>query len=155
MILDQIKNASFYKNVLPAIAVALEKMAIYTPDNYPVGRVDVDGDKVYLLLNAYETRDPKDALFEAHQTYIDVMYMVEGEEIIYVKPTEKLSAITQPYDPEKDVLLAKLDSDATPVRLAAGSFIVLFPQDAHAPACYETAPRNVKKIIAKVKCITA
>lgn len=152
MILDQIKNASFYKDVLPAITVALEKMASYAPDHYPVGRVNIDGDDLFLLLNDYQTHAPEEALFEAHQKYIDVMYMVEGEEIIYVKPTETLSAVTQPYDPEKDVLLAKLDCDATPVRLTAGSFIVLFPQDAHAPACFETAPGNVKKIIAKVKC---
>ncbi len=150
MILDQMKNASFYKGVMPAIAVALEKMAIYTPDNYPVGRVDVDGDNLFLLLNAYQTHATEDALFEAHQKYIDVMYMVEGEEIIYVKPTEALSAVTQPYDSEKDVLLAKLDCDATPVRLVAGNFVVLFPQDAHAPACYIDTPRAVKKIIGKV-----
>ena len=153
MILDQMKNAAFYKGVMPAITAALKEMATYTPDDYPVGRVDVDGDNLFLLLNDYQTRAAEDALFEAHQKYIDVMYMVEGEEVIYVKPTETLSAVTQPYDPEKDVLLAKLDCDATPVRLVAGSFIVLFPQDAHAPACYASAPQSVKKIIGKIKLL--
>lgn len=153
MILDQMKNGAFYKGVMPAITAALEKMANYTPDDYPVGRVDVDGDNLFLLLNDYQTRAAEDALFEAHQKYIDVMYMVEGEEIIYVKPTEMLSAVTQPYNSEKDVLMATLDCDATPVRLIAGNFIVLFPQDAHAPGCYDTEPRTVKKIIGKIKLL--
>lgn len=151
MIFDQMKNASCYQGVLPAVTTALEKMAAYTPDNYPGGKVTIDGDNLFLLLNTYETRDPAVAQFEAHEKYIDVMYMVEGEEIIYVKPTDALSTITKEYDPAIDALLAKLDSDATPVRLTAGSFVVLFPQDAHAPACYDTAPQTVKKIIGKVK----
>lgn len=151
MILDQTKNAALYKGILPEITVLLEKIAGYTQEQFPTGRVDVDGDNLFLVLSTYQTRAVQDAFFEAHQKYIDVMFMVEGEEIIYVKPTEMLSAVTQPYDAQKDVLLAKLDSDATPVRLAAGNFVVLFPQDAHAPSCYETAPGNVKKIIAKVK----
>lgn len=151
MILDEIENIPVYKGVLPAITTALEKVAAYTPDHYPGGRVDVDGDDLFLLLNTYETHPAQDALFEAHQKYIDVMYMVEGEEIIYVKPTDKLSDITKPYDVQIDALLANLDGDATPVHLTAGSFIVLFSQDAHAPACCEKVPQTVKKIIAKIK----
>lgn len=151
MILDQIKNAAFYKNVLPRIATALETVAVYTPDNYPGGKFVIDGDNLFYSLNTYETHSPEGALCEAHQQYIDVMYMVEGEEIIYVKPTDTLCAVTQPYDPSIDALLANIDGDATPVRLTAGSFIILFPQDSHAPACYDTAPQTVKKIICKVK----
>ena len=151
MIFDQMKNASCYKGILPAVTTALEKMTAYTPDNYPGGKVEIDGDNLFLLLNSYETHDPNSAQFEAHQKYIDVMYMVEGEEIIYVKPTDSLQVITKEYDPAIDALLAKLDNDATPVRLTAGTFVVLFPQDAHAPACFDTAPQTVKKIIGKVK----
>lgn len=151
MILDQIKNAACYAGIHPGISRALAEMGKYTPDNYPGGRVDIEGDKLFLLLNTYETHAPEGALCEAHQKYIDVMYMVEGEELIYVKPTGMLCNVTKEYDPAIDALLATLDTDATPVRLSAGSFIVLFPQDAHAPACCDKNPETVKKIIAKVR----
>ena len=151
MILDQIKNASCYAGILPGVTRALEEMGKYTPDNYPGGRVELDGDNLFLLLNTYETHSPDGVLCEAHQKYIDVMYMIEGEEIIYVKPTNRLCEVTKAYDPAIDALLAQADADATPVRLSAGSFIVLFPQDAHAPGCYDMAPQTVKKIIGKVR----
>lgn len=151
MILDQIKNTACYTGIHNGISKALEEMGKYTPDNYPGGRVELDGDNLFLLLNTYETHSPEGALCEAHQKYIDVMYMVEGEEIIYVKPTDRLCAVTKAYNPEIDALLAQTDDDATPVRLTAGSFIILFPQDAHAPACYDKEPQKVKKIIGKVK----
>ena len=151
MIFDQMKNAACYKGILPAVITALEKMTAYSPDNYPGGKVEIDGDKLFLLLNTYQTRDPAAAQLEAHEKYIDVMYMVEGEELIYVKPTDALQEITQAYDPAIDALLAKLDDDAIPVRLTAGTFVVLFPQDAHAPACYDKTSQTVRKIIGKVK----
>ena len=151
MILDLIENASCYADIHSGVTEALKEMAKYTPDYYPGGRVDIDGDNLFLLLNSYETHSPEGALCEAHQKYIDVMYMVEGEEIIYVKPTNRLCEVTKAYDPAIDALLAQADADATPVRLSARSFIVLFPQDAHAPGFYDMAPQAVKKIIGKVR----
>lgn len=151
MILDKASNASLYKMVLPQIVTALEKASLYTPDNYPGGCVEVDGKNLFLILNSYETHSPESALMEAHKKYVDVMYMLEGEEIVYVKPTDNLSHITQAYDEINDALLASLDDDATPVRLKEGSFLVLFPDDAHAPGCYVNSSKRVKKIIAKIK----
>ena len=151
MILDTIANASVYEGLHAGIDMALKAVAAYTPENYETGKVELDGDKVFLLRNAYTTNDPAEAIFEAHRAYIDVMYMVEGEETIYVKPTSQLSKITKEYDPAGDALLADLDADATPVRLTAGSFIVLMPQDAHAPACWVDEAKDVKKIIGKVR----
>ena len=78
------------------------------------------------------------------------MYMVEGEETIYVKPSSQLSNITSAYDANGDYLLADFDQDATPVHLTAGSFIILLPQDAHAPGCWVDSPKDVKKIVGKV-----
>ena len=87
MILDTIQNASVYEGLHAGIDLALKAVAAYTPENYETGKVELDGDKVFLLRNAYTTNDPAAAKFEAHRAYIDVMYMVEGEETIYVKPT--------------------------------------------------------------------
>ncbi len=151
MIFDTIENAKTYKGLNARIDRALEEVAKFTPENYTVGRVDIEGDDLYLNVSAYETHPSEGALAEAHRQYIDVMYMVEGEEIIYVKPTDKLQNITKEYDPSIEALLAELDGDATPVRLQAGSFVVLFPQDAHSPGCCVDAPATVKKIIGKVR----
>ncbi len=151
MIFDTIQHAEQYKNLNPAINRALEAARAYTPENYPGGRVELAGDSLFLNLASYETHPAEDALMEAHQQYIDVMYMVEGSETIYVKSTDQLACITQEYDGEGDALLAKKDADTTAVRLEAGSFIILFPQDAHAPGCHAEGPVAVKKVIGKVR----
>lgn len=151
MILDTIDHAAQYAGLNARLDAALNAMKTYTPDNYPGGRVELEGDALFLLLNSYETHPAENALCEAHRQYLDVMYMVEGEEIVYVKPTEQLLTVTKPYSAEIDALLGETDADATPVRLTAGSFLVLFPQDAHTPACDTDGTHSVKKIIGKVK----
>ena len=151
MILDQLKNVKQYEGIHAGVDKALEAMKQYTSDNYPLGKVEIDGDNVFLLLNCYETRSKEESKAEAHRKYIDVMYMVEGAETIYVKSVDSLKHITAEYTPEMEALLGDTDEDATAVRLEAGSFVVLFPQDAHSPACHADGKQTVKKIIGKVK----
>ena len=109
MILDELKNAKQYAGIHAGVDKALEAMKQYTADNYPLGKVEIDGDNVFLLLNSYETRTKEEAKAEAHRKYIDVMYMVEGAETIYVKSVDRLKNITTEYTPEMEALLAECD----------------------------------------------
>ena len=151
MIFDTIENAKTYKGLNERVDRALEEVQKYTAENFPAERAVLDGDNLFLNFASYETHPADKALAEAHRQYLDVMYMVEGEEIIYVKPTDKLQNITKEYDPAIEALLGDLDADATPIRLQAGSCVVLFPQDAHSPGCCVDAPQKIKKIIGKVR----
>lgn len=152
MILDVIENASCYQEVLSGLVPALEAAAKYRRDAFMTGRADVDGDKLFLIGSQYDTKPlTGDSVMEAHRKYADVMYMVEGEEIIYVKSTKWLGDLTMDYDAEKDCLFGKLDENTTAVHLRTGQFIVLLPQDAHCPGCcIEGNSRSVKKVICKV-----
>ena len=151
MIFDSLANAAQYKGLCAGIDRVLAEAVAYTAENFPKERRVLDGDALYMNFASYETHAAATASFEAHRKYADVMVMIEGEETIYVKNTAALSHITKEYDEAGDYLLADLDADSTPVRLAAGSFVVLFTQDAHAPGCEAEGKANVKKIIGKVR----
>ena len=151
MIFDTIENAKTYKGLNERVDRALEEVQKYTAENFPAERAVIDGENLFLNFANYVTHPKEEAVAEAHRQYLDVMYMVEGEEIIYVKPTAKLKNITKEYDPAIEALLADFDEDAIPIRLQAGSFVVLYPQDAHSPGCMVDAPAPVKKIIGKVR----
>ncbi len=151
MIYDTISYAKRYGGLQPGIDRVLEEVTAYTPDNYPGGRINLEGDQIYLNLAEYDTHSIAEGMAEAHREYIDVMYMVEGTEVIYVKPVDRLRHVTKEYDPAIEALLADIDEDCCEIRLEKGDFIILFPEDAHAPACHADGQVHVKKIIGKVK----
>ena len=150
MIYASLKNKERYalgEKILKALS-AIEK---YNVSNYAPGKNVIDTDEVFLNLFEYETKCKCDAVSEAHRKYIDVMYVVEGEEIVYVKDTASLSKVTKEYEEDGDYLLGTLDEDASAIKLFPGMFLVLYPEDAHAPGCNTDSSRKVKKIVGKVK----
>ena len=151
MILDKVENAARYAGVHAGIPAAVAAALKLNADTYQRGRVDVDGDNIYLNCAEYDTHDREGALTEAHRAYLDVMVVVEGVETVYVKRTDALKNVTKPYDASIEALLADTDADVSAVRLEKGDFLVLFPEDAHAPGCHADAPCHVKKAIGKVK----
>ncbi len=115
------------------------------------GRVDLDGERVFALIQSYATLDPAQTpVFEAHRKYLDVQYIAAGEEVIGWAPLDRVS-VTQPYTEAGDALLGTVaEADLTRVLVPAGYLAVLWPPDAHAPKLSAAAPSAVKKIVVKV-----
>ncbi len=151
MILDKLENAARYAAISEGIVKVVEAAKKLSADNYIPGRVEIDGDNLYLNCAEYDTHDKCGALTEAHRAYLDVMVMIDGCETVYIKRTDALGNVTKPYDAAIDALLADTDADTTAVRLEKGDFLVLFPEDAHAPGCHADTPCHIKKVIGKVK----
>ncbi len=108
-------------------------------------------DGMYAMVSAYTTKPPEEAVFEAHQKYIDIQALVAGEEAIEWAPANTLR-VQKPYDAENDcALFERLGPGPGRVEIRPGVFMVLFPNDAHAPgiAAGQT-PQAVKKVVVKV-----
>lgn len=103
MIVDTIGNAKQYQGINSGVDRILEAVTAYTPDNYPVGRIPLDGENLYMNLEMYQTHSREEGTAEAHRKYIDVMYIVEGVETIYVKSVDRLQNIRINYNAEKDL----------------------------------------------------
>lgn len=151
MILDTMENAGRYACAVKGLAEMLAAETAYAGQAGATGGQKVRGDAMYIIDSRYETKPVDEgARLEAHRKYIDVMYMLEGEEIILVKPTDRLQRVTQAYDAAGDALLAAVDGDETAVRLKAGDVVVLLPQDAHCPARCVDGIGKVHKLIGKL-----
>jgi len=151
MILDRIENAALYASVAPGLEELLKAELDYANEAGASGGRRVHGDRMFINDNIYDTKPmDKGALHEAHRKYIDAFYMVEGEEMVYVKPTSCIKKITRPYDPEGDALLGTVDGDETAIRLQPGQFLILFPQDAHCPSRNVGEGMRVRKLVGKL-----
>ena len=149
MILDTLPLWQRYSAIHPRFAAAFAFLDGVTPATAD-GRHDIDGDALYALVQRYRTRSAAGMQLEAHRRYIDVQFIACGREVIHWAPLATLSEVTLPYDTTKDAGLFALPAATVPLRLVAGQFAILFPDDAHAPCCAWDEPEDVLKVVVKV-----
>jgi len=118
----------------------------------PLGRTDIEGDDIYVLLSEAETRGPEQVRFEAHRRYIDIQLVVRGQEAIGVAPAAGLVSV-EPYDAAKDIEFFAVPPESAALALRAGDFAVFSPGDAHRPSLHLDGPHVSRKAVVKVRCL--
>ena len=115
----------------------------------PLGRTDIEGDDVYVLISEGETKPPEQVRFEAHRRYIDIQLVVLGQEAIGVVPLAGLATV-EPYDAAKDIAFFAAPRESAPLELRAGEFAVFTPADGHRPSLHLDGPHVSRKAVVKV-----
>ena len=150
MIITDIKHIEHQVSMTVFFNKAIEFLRRLDIRNLADGRVDIDGQHVFALVQRYETVMTDAPKFEYHRKYIDIQYIVSGKEVIGWAPAERMT-ITEAYDMEKDICFGIVPKEEiTPVFLQAGQLVVLYPEDGHAPKLAAGAPSHVVKIVVKV-----
>ncbi|WP_319501486.1 YhcH/YjgK/YiaL family protein [uncultured Draconibacterium sp.] len=114
----------------------------------PIGRIDLSDD-VYAAVSEYETKNPEDAKFESHQKYIDLQYLISGEEQIGLT-NEKSMPVNQAYSEEKDITFYNY-SGGKLLTADPSRYFIFFPSDKHRPCIKIGEKGMVKKVVMKIK----
>jgi len=149
MIVDQLERAAQYRGLNARIDRALEYLQSTDFASMEPGKYELDGENLYVMVQCYTSKTAAEwSLFEAHRKYIDVQYVVDGNEQIGYADLASL-AVEKAYDEQKDAILLKGDGDFIAAR--PGTFFILWPEDAHLPGRAPVAPQPMKKVVIKVK----
>ncbi len=111
--------------------------------------VKISGNKIYAINSIYITKGPSEQKFEGHKRYIDLQYIIEGEELINLASI-KDSVPVSGYDPKKDVCFFDVKHYST-LLLTSGMIAIFFPDDIHAPGLKNKRKGQVKKSVIKVR----
>ena len=150
MILDRLENAGLYCSMSPNIAAALEYLRRTDFSQVPVGRHEVDGDRVFAIVQRYRPKPLTEILWEAHRRYADIQYVSAGQERIGYTPLHDGLSVRQPYDAEKDIVFFNTDGQLSV--LSADDFAIYMPTDVHAPClATDAADAEVCKVVMKCR----
>lgn len=117
--------------------------------NLSVGRYDVSDD-FYYSVQDYEAFEDGACLFESHRKYVDIQWIVEGMERLYIDDIIHLEPADE-YNADKDVIHYKENGCPSSMLLTKGSCAVLLPKDAHKPGVVLGKRCRIMKIVGKVK----
>ncbi len=106
-----------------------------------------DGVWTYAKVEEYQTKT--ESKYEAHRKYIDIQYMIKGEELIGVCDKSDCKTCTA-YSDSNDIEFFDCKKEDTWQKLREGDFLVLFPNDAHKPSICISSPNIVKKVVVKI-----
>ena len=113
------------------------------------GRYALDGEDLYALVQTYRTKPASEKSWESHDRYIDLQYMLKGQEALLWAPVDDLGE-SSGYHADGDYTLYTRGS-GTRLIMREGYFVILFPEDGHKPGCMDRRSRNVRKIVVKIR----
>jgi len=146
IIINKLQHAERYFNMHPAFEKAFAFLRQDGLAELPADRYEIDGDRLFCMISKGPGRSRAEAKLEAHRKYIDIQYVIAGTDEMGWKPTADCKVIDTEYDEDKDIMFFKDQPDSwTPV--PAGSFVIFFPQDAHAPL---VSSGEIHKVVLKI-----
>ncbi|MNZ89744.1 Toxin-antitoxin biofilm protein TabA [compost metagenome] len=148
MIVGSLQSLS-YTSSHAVISKALQELIkILEGSDLPVGRIEIQGDQLYVNIMAYQTKSFEEQVAEKHEEYIDIHYVIEGYETIGWSPMRADLIPTQPYDQDSDFALYEPQPDELMIQMKPGLFAVFFPDDIHRPGMGDMT--DVKKAVIKI-----
>lgn len=148
MILSTLSESNRYADLHPHFKQAFEALRAFDLAT-PNGRIDLQGDDAFLLVQRYTTKPATACKFESHQEYLDIQVVFDGVESIYYQPVDQLE-VAQAYDPKIDAALYA-PAQGSRLDMKARDFAIFYPEDGHKPVCECGGPSGVLKVVAKIR----
>jgi len=155
MIYDGLSALGRYRGLHENLDAAIDWIGRTDLASLEVGRVAIDGERVFALVQDARTRRPEDAHFEVHRRYMDLQFDLEGREDVAVTFGEVTPVA--PFDKDADKgycdALDAADGRVTRSTLAGGRFAVFMVGEPHMPnlACAGDEVGPLRKVCVKVR----
>ncbi len=146
MILDVLENAHRYTVMNRGFAKAIAFLLRPDLKELPVGKYEIDGERVYATVSKEAGQKREDALLETHEKYIDIQLILAGTDDIGWKPKLMCKQPSGAYDHNSDLQFFR-DQPNTWLSIISGEFAIFFPEDAHMPLI---SSGRIHKVVVKV-----
>lgn len=147
MIIDTLANSALYTALHPGIAKALAFLATPQVTSLAPGRYDIAGEDIFAIVDKCQGRGREASPLEVHRRYIDVQYVVSGDEWMGWAPLVDCSIDENGFSSDQDFGLC-MERPHSWVQVLPGYFTIFYPSDAHAPLA---GAGDVHKIVVKVR----
>lgn len=142
-----LKHLDSYQGIHPGVMRGLELLRDTDFSKLEDGRYEVDGDDLFFFIQSYESKPVNDTP-EAHKKYVDIQYLISGQERMGVAPLEDMTEVVEAR-PEGDIWLHHGPTDK--ILVTGDRFAAFWPEDAHAPGIAVDGPEPCRKCVVKVR----
>jgi uncharacterized protein, YhcH/YjgK/YiaL family len=145
MIYAKLSEARNYKGIDPRLDRALGLLTGEFLASVGTERQELDGDALFVTRFDVTTSSDEGRSFEYHRRYLDIFTLTKGCERVDISTPGAIDVQEQRGDYWGGSGKAEQSVILTP-----GSFLVLFPGDAHRPGMAADEPENISRIVFKI-----
>jgi YhcH/YjgK/YiaL family protein len=146
MIYDTLDQADRYSASHPGFAAGFAYLRKTDFSRLSPGRNEVDGQRMYLMLNVAKGVGKEKAKLEVHRQYIDIQLTLSGTDEIGWRPLTACTETHTSYQADGDYALYN-DKPELWIPVPPKHFAIFFPGDTHAPMGAEC---DLRKAVLKV-----
>ena len=103
IIIDRLERAEGYYHLHPAFERAFAFLRQNALADLPIGRHEIDNDRMFCIISKGPGRSRVEAKLEAHRKYIDIQYVIAGKDEMGWRPTAACTLSDVSYDADKDI----------------------------------------------------
>ena len=126
MIVANLRNKSEYYGIHPELDKALDCLTPEFLEKVPTEKQLLDGEDLFVTKFHLETVPFEQTFFEAHRKYLDIQVVTEGRERVDIAHPDSLTLTENKGD-----FYGYTGQAEQSVILQPGTFLVVFPGDAH------------------------
>ena len=147
MILAHIEDSERYYSLHPLFKQLFDYVKTHDLSQVPAERITLDGERLFINVADASLKSPEEQVLEVHRRYIDVHFPLSNNEVMGWSPLQGLqSESVNPFNEEDDYAVYA-EAAQTYLTIRPGEFVIVWPEDAHAPIIGEG---KLRKLIAKV-----
>ncbi|MFW2488910.1 YhcH/YjgK/YiaL family protein [Clostridium chromiireducens] len=151
MICENININRNYSSINKNFEKAFEYLRGQNLKELAVGKYEIEGEKIFAMIQEYTTEREEQKNWESHEKYIDIQLIVDGQEVMGFAPVSCLE-IKEDFRMDKDLIFYNETTNGANIKFKSGDYAIFFPEDGHKPGCALNECSKVKKVVVKVAC---
>lgn len=150
MIVDKIENYHLYSGIHKHFKKAFDFILENDLKTIALGKHQILNDDIFAIVMEYSTQTADLCKSETHKNYIDIQYMIHGEEHVGFTTLHQQKPTT-PYNTEGDFMFYDLEN-LPEFKLSSSHFAIFFPDDIHKTMIQTMEePNHLRKVVIKVR----
>lgn len=151
MIAGLLSDVARQKAILPAAIVrALEALQKIDPLTMEPGRYELEGDKLFYLVQDVELRTLEESRAEAHDQYADIQIPCSTDERYGFALPQPDLPITDNQLKEKDLAFYPTPAGESFIDITPDMYLVFLPKELHRPCVVIKEKKMLRKVVVKV-----
>ena len=133
-----------------AVERALEFLTANDFTRFAGGRYPIEGDLMYANVDIVNTRVYEETKIEGHKDYMDVQFLVAGEEQMEIFIRQTFPDVVEAYDDKDCYFYDPTESGTVKIDVRPGDYCIFYPGELHRTLIAPNEVQEICKVVVKI-----